>query len=140
VCVWVTVPWEPQGKARAFGKDKQKDRTLSPLICTCRDHRLALSGDKGGAVPEKGAPWMGTICVREETQYGKKGEKGVRPAENDVTSLLHFKWEKRSLSNRMRHWDRAFNFKTHHTKSKSRVSTSRVAQKQLLLFFCQYQL
>lgn len=33
---------EPQGKARVFGKDKQEDRTLSPLICTSRDHRLVF--------------------------------------------------------------------------------------------------
>lgn len=33
------VPWEPQGKARAFGKDKQQDTlrlSLLPLICTSR--------------------------------------------------------------------------------------------------------
>ena len=37
------VPWEPQGKARAFGKDKQEDRTLSPLICTSRHHWLIFN-------------------------------------------------------------------------------------------------
>lgn len=36
-------PWEPQGKARVFGKDKQEDRTLSLLIFTSRDHWLVFS-------------------------------------------------------------------------------------------------
>ena len=39
----IYVPWEPQGKARAFGKNKQGDRTLFPLICTSREQRLNFS-------------------------------------------------------------------------------------------------
>lgn len=55
------VPWEPGGRARAFGKDKQRDSTeglsslsLLPLLLICTEkHRLVFSKDKRWAEKER---------------------------------------------------------------------------------------
>lgn len=70
---------EPQGKARALGKDKQEDGTLCLLICTSRDHPLVYSRDKRRMRIERCSA-IESICVGEWTQW---------LAQCGVASLLH---------------------------------------------------
>lgn len=109
------VPWEPGGRARAFGKDKQRDSTeglsslsLLPLllICTCRKASAGLQQrqkmSRKRKAGEESSPY-----VAARGWMGKKRERG-----DCESSLLLFCCI----------FTQAFGFKGHNCKTKTSLT------------------